>query len=120
MQSSTGKRHARGRASSRFAIRTALRVACLAGSGAAAIFASAAGYAAAASDDTGDLALQEVVVGHASIPRPDSEPPSPVSIITAADIEHGGLPSVADVVRTLSADNSGTLPTAVNGAISSR
>lgn len=116
MQSSTGKRHARGRASSRFAIRTALRVACLAGSGAAAIFASAAGYAAAASDDTGELALQEVVVTGSYIPRTDSETPSPVSIITAADIEHSGLTSVADVVRTLSADNSGTLPTAFNGA----
>ena len=78
---------------------------------------AAAGTAAGAADTAAsDQTLQEVVVTGSYIPRTDSETPSPVSIITSADIEHSGLTSLADVVRTLSADNSGTLPTAFNGA----
>jgi iron complex outermembrane recepter protein len=117
MKSSTGPRPVRRRVSKFFAIPDPLRSACLAGSVAAAVFASANGYAAAAaSDATGDEGLAEVVVTGSYIPRTDSETPSPVTIISAADIEHSGLTSVADVVRTLSADNSGSLPTAFNGA----
>jgi iron complex outermembrane recepter protein len=36
--------------------------------------------------------------------------------MTAEDIAHSGLTTVADVIRTISADNSGTLPTAFPGA----
>jgi iron complex outermembrane recepter protein len=60
--------------------------------------------------------LQEIVVTGSYIPRTDSETVSPVTIITSADIANSGLTTVADVVRTLSADNSGTLPTAFPGA----
>src|SRR5579863_1371559 len=60
--------------------------------------------------------LQEIVVTGSYIPRTDSETVSPVTIITSADIINSGLTTVADVVRTLSADNSGTLPTAFPGA----
>jgi iron complex outermembrane recepter protein len=60
--------------------------------------------------------LQEIVVTGSYIPRTDSETVSPVTIITSADIVNSGLTTVADVVRTLSADNSGTLPTAFPGA----
>src|ERR1700674_3694612 len=60
--------------------------------------------------------LQEIVVTGSYIPRTDSETVSPVTIISSADITNSGLTTVADVVRTLSADNSGTLPTAFPGA----
>jgi iron complex outermembrane receptor protein len=78
---------------------------------------AAAGTAAGAADTAEtEVTLQEVVVTGSYIPRTDAETASPVAIITSADIEHSGLTSVADVVRTLSADNSGSLPTAFNGA----
>jgi iron complex outermembrane receptor protein len=60
--------------------------------------------------------LQTVVITGSYIPRIDKETPSPVTTISAEDIEHSGLTTVADVVRTISADNSGTLPTAFAGA----
>jgi iron complex outermembrane receptor protein len=83
----------------------------------------AAAVAAAASANAQTLAsnnqtpeLQEIIVTGSYIPRTDSETTSPVTIITSADIVNSGLTTVADVVRTLSADNSGTLPTAFPGA----
>ncbi len=61
-------------------------------------------------------ALQTVIITGSYIPRIDKETPSPVTTISAEDIEHSGLTTVADVVRSISADNSGTLPTAFAGA----
>jgi len=60
--------------------------------------------------------LQEIVVTGSYIPRTNIETVSPITIITAEDIAISGLTTVADVVHTLSADNSGTLPTAFPGA----
>ncbi len=40
------------------------------------------------------------------------ETPSPVAVITKEQIENSSLTTVADVVRSVSADNSGTIPTA--------
>src|SRR5207302_9221215 len=50
---------------------------------------------------------------HDALPicRTDAETPSPVTVISTADIQATGYTTFADVVRTLSADNSGTLPT---------
>lgn len=56
--------------------------------------------------------LQTIVVTGSAIPRTDLETPSPVTVLTAADIKRSGLTTVADVVRSISADNSGTIPTA--------
>jgi iron complex outermembrane recepter protein len=63
-----------------------------------------------------DESLQEIIVTGSYIPRTDTETVSPVTIISSQDIANSGLTTVADVVRTLSADNSGTLPTAFSGA----
>jgi iron complex outermembrane receptor protein len=60
--------------------------------------------------------LQTVVITGSYIPRIDKETPSPVTTISSEDIERSGLTTVADVMRTISADNSGTLPTAFAGA----
>lgn len=65
---------------------------------------------------TDATSVQEIVVTGSYIPRTDVETSSKVTIISAADISASGLTTVADVVRTLSADNSGTLPTAFPGA----
>src|SRR5437016_14531530 len=55
--------------------------------------------------------LQEIVVTGSLLRRTDAETPSPVTVISTADIQATGYTTFADVVRTLSADNSGTLPT---------
>ncbi|HEY0767190.1 MAG TPA: TonB-dependent receptor [Steroidobacteraceae bacterium] len=44
--------------------------------------------------------------------REDIVTPSPVTVITAEDIQNSGLTTVTDLVRAVSADNSGTIPTA--------
>ena len=56
--------------------------------------------------------LGVVEVTGSAIPRSDTETPSPVTIINALQIKRSGLTTVADVVRSISADNSGTIPTA--------
>jgi iron complex outermembrane receptor protein len=56
-------------------------------------------------------ALESVVVTGSLLRRTDIETPSPVTVISAADIQQTGLTTISDVIRTLSADNSGTLPT---------
>ncbi|HLY06857.1 MAG TPA: TonB-dependent receptor [Rhizomicrobium sp.] len=43
------------------------------------------------------------------------ETPSPVTVITAQQIKNSSLTTVSDVVRAVSADNSGTIPTAFTG-----
>jgi iron complex outermembrane receptor protein len=56
--------------------------------------------------------LQTITVTGSAIPRIDAETPSPVTVITAAQIQRSGLKTVSDVVRAISADNSGSIPTA--------
>ncbi len=54
--------------------------------------------------------LQTVIVTGTAIPRIDAETPSPVTVITAAQIQRSGLTTISDVVRAVSADNSGSVP----------
>ena len=56
--------------------------------------------------------LEEVVVTGTLVHREDIVTPSPVTVISAEDIRNSGMTTVADVVRSISADNSGTIPTA--------
>ncbi len=56
--------------------------------------------------------LEEVVVTGSLIRREDIVTPSPVTVISAEEIRSSGLTTVTDVVRAISADNSGTIPTA--------
>ncbi|TBR36689.1 MULTISPECIES: TonB-dependent receptor [Dyella] len=56
--------------------------------------------------------LQTITVTGSALPRVDVETPSPVTVITAQQIERSGLKTVTDVVRAISADNSGSIPTA--------
>src|SRR3989440_774166 len=55
--------------------------------------------------------VETVVVTGSMLRRTDRETPSPVTVISTKEIQETGLTTFADVVRTLSADNSGTLPT---------
>jgi len=64
--------------------------------------------AAAASDKE----LTEIVVTGSLLHRTEIETESPVTVFTAEQIQQTGLTTIADVIRTVSADNSGTIPTA--------
>ena len=61
--------------------------------------------------------LETIIVTGSFLRRTDAETPSPVTIINAADIAKSGLTSIADVIRSVSADNSGTLTQAFSGAL---
>jgi iron complex outermembrane receptor protein len=56
--------------------------------------------------------LSEIVVTGSLLRRTSEENESPVTVFSAEEIKQTGLTTVADVVRTISADNSGTIPTA--------
>ena len=55
--------------------------------------------------------VQEVVVT-GTLFRTHTETASPVTVLTAAAIDKAGITNIADAVRTISADNSGTIPAA--------
>src|ERR1700679_2314251 len=61
--------------------------------------------------------LDTIVVTGSYIRRTNTESPSPVTTIDADQIAKSGLSSIADVIRTVSADNSGTLSQAFSGAM---
>src|ERR1700690_511135 len=61
--------------------------------------------------------LDTIVVTGSYIRRTDTESPSPVDVISAEDIEKSGKTSIADVIHTLSSDNSGTLTQNFSGAM---
>ncbi|RUL70386.1 TonB-dependent receptor [Dyella choica] len=83
------------------------------------LFAPIAGTAfaqsapAAATQDQGQNTkqLQTITVTGSALPRVDTETPSPVTVITAQQIARSGFTTISDVVRSISADNSGTIPT---------
>ncbi|TAL86076.1 MAG: TonB-dependent receptor [Rhodanobacter sp.] len=56
--------------------------------------------------------LKTIVVTGSAIPRIDVETPSPVTVITAKQIARSGMTTLSDVVRSISADNSGSIPNA--------
>jgi iron complex outermembrane receptor protein len=56
--------------------------------------------------------LQTITVTGSALPRVDTETPSPVTVITAQQIARSGYTTVSDVVRSISADNSGSIPNA--------
>lgn len=61
--------------------------------------------------------LETITVTGSYIRRTNSESPSPVTTISSDQILKSGLNSIADVIRTVSADNSGTLSQAFSGAM---
>jgi iron complex outermembrane receptor protein len=66
--------------------------------------------------DSGPV-LEEILVTGSYIHRTDTESPSPVDVINAEDIIKSGKTSIADVIRSLSSDNSGTLTENFSGAM---
>ena len=60
--------------------------------------------------------LQKIIVTGSAIPRTQAETASPVQIITRADIERSGLTTTAEVVQSISANNSGSVTPAVSNS----
>lgn len=58
------------------------------------------------------VSLGKIMVTGSAIPRTSIETPAPVTVLTAEQIKQTGLTTIADVVRTITSDNSGTIPTA--------
>jgi iron complex outermembrane receptor protein len=56
--------------------------------------------------------LERVEVTGSRIKRVDAETASPVQVITREEIEKSGAATVADVIRGLTSDNNGSIPTA--------
>ena len=56
--------------------------------------------------------VQEVVVTGSLFRRTNTETPSPVTVLSADQIAKEGITNVGDAIRSVSADNSGTIPNA--------
>src|SRR5450432_90734 len=84
----------------------ALLCACLVGG----VLSQASAQTVPAAASGGELS--EVVVTGSLLRRTDVETESPVTMFTAEEVQKAGLTTISDVVRSISADNSGTIPTA--------
>jgi iron complex outermembrane receptor protein len=78
--------------------------------GTTALVAPALAYAQAAKPDDATSVKEVVVTG--TLFRTKTESASPTTVITANDIQKEGITTVSDAIRSISADNSGTIPTA--------
>src|SRR6202035_5098222 len=61
--------------------------------------------------------LTTIVVTGSYIRRTDTETPSPLQVISSEEIEKSGRLTIADVIRAVSADNSGSLTQNFSGAL---
>ena len=96
-------------------IATALMAAAAAG---AADTVGAVGPKGATNDGSqASATLETIVVTGSYIRRTDTESPSPVDVITSDDILKRGMTNIADVIHSLSSDNSGTLTQNFSGAM---
>ena len=57
-----------------------------------------------------DSASQDIVVTGTLFRRTNTETPSPVTVLTADNLQKAGINNVTDAVRSISADNSGSIP----------
>ncbi len=63
--------------------------------------------------------LERVEVTGSRVKRIDAETASPVQVITREDIERTGKTSIQDVLRTVTADSNGTIPTSFSNGFAS-
>lgn len=108
------------------AVRYALIAGAVAAVTAPAVFAQDADQANASAQNQSqngqNVSLKKIMVTGSLIPRTSIETAAPVTVITAKQIQESGLTNVGAVIRTLSSDNSGTVPMAftngfANGSI---
>lgn len=95
--------------------RRSLRSALLLG----AMCVAAVSTPAAAQQSSSDQPVETVVVTGSMLPQLSFQTPAPVEVITAADIENTGLTNTTDLLRSLAANNSGSLPNSFGEAFAS-
>ncbi len=71
----------------------------------------------APSGRTGTEDMPTVTVTGSYLRRTDTETPAPLQVISSEEIEKSGRQTLSDVIRTVSADNSGTLTQNFSGAL---
>jgi iron complex outermembrane receptor protein len=79
--------------------------------GTTALVLPAIAYAQATSSPAAATSVQEVVVT-GTLFRTKTETASPTTVITATELQKEGITTASDAIRSISADNSGTVPTA--------
>jgi iron complex outermembrane recepter protein len=84
-----------------------------------AVFSVAAQTPAPAPANAAPQTLEKIEVTGSNIKRVESETSSLVQVITRADIERTGKQSISEVLRGITADNQGSLPTAFTGGFAS-
>jgi iron complex outermembrane receptor protein len=62
---------------------------------------------------------QEIVITGTMFRRTNTETPSPVTVLSSETLSRRGITTVADAVRSISADNSGSVPTAFSNGFGS-
>lgn len=70
---------------------------------------------------TGDQAADnspDIVVTGTLFRRTDTETPSPVTVLTSENLARAGVTTVADAIRSVSADSAGSIPTGFQGGFS--
>jgi len=68
-------------------------------------------------DQTADNSPDIVVTG-TLFRRTDTETPSPVTVLTSENLARAGVTTVADAIRSVSADSAGSIPTGFQGGFS--
>ena len=70
--------------------------------------------------DTAQTAPQEgdIVVTGTLFRRTDTETPSPVTVLTTENLSRAGVTTIADAIRSVSADSAGSIPTGFQGGFS--
>jgi iron complex outermembrane receptor protein len=69
----------------------------------------------ATSADAGNGNPEEIVVTGTIFRRTNTETPSPVTVLSSETLANRGITNVADAVRSISADSSGSIPNAFTG-----
>lgn len=65
-----------------------------------------------------DAQGQDVVVTGTLFRRTNTETPSPVTVLTSDSLAKGGVTTIADAIRSVSADSAGSIPTGFQGGFS--
>ena len=78
--------------------------------------APAAAQAPAAAPE--DTAAPDVVVTGTLFRRTNTETPSPVTVLTSDNLAKAGVTTIADAIRSVSADSAGSIPTGFQGGFS--
>ena len=76
---------------------------------------AAAQTAPAAADQT---QVEEIVVTGSLFRRTDTETPSPVTVLTSENLQHAGISTAADAIRSISADGAGSIGTGFQSGFS--